>query len=403
MFRHAAAPADPITGNGTRVHPRATPVPFSYAGVLRPAGSCERRCRTATCRRPRHALPAPARCERDAHCVRACQRPVARGARRGRRDAADQLRGGGNRPGLQRGRAVDRVLWSVRREHRCLSDACYRRTARAAHVASGGGCGGRGGPPRATSFSSRAGTRCPPGCGSSTRCRRRAGSRRLSRSPQAYLGGMSADGAYLAYQEIGHWDPEWRNYRGGQAQPIGIVSTADWERTTPSWEGERQMDPVWMDGVVYYMSERDWASNVWSFDPRTGAERQLTRHADFDVKSLGAGDGVVVYEQGGVSARAGAGVGARAQAGDPGGRRHELVEVALGGGSVRADARRTPLAHGQARALRVAGRGLQRARGGGVVAEPHAHPGRGRPPSGVVSGRGRASPGSTTRPTNTAW
>ncbi len=117
--------------------------------------------------------------------------------------------------------------------------------------------------------------------------------------PQAYLGGMSADGAHLAYQEIGYWDPEWRNYRGGQAQPIGIVSTSTWERTTPPWEGERQMDPVWMDGVVYYMSERDWASNVWSFDPRTGEERQLTRHADFDVKSLGAGDGVVVYEQAG--------------------------------------------------------------------------------------------------------
>ena len=117
--------------------------------------------------------------------------------------------------------------------------------------------------------------------------------------PQAYLGGMSADGAYIAYQEIGYWDPEWRNYRGGQAQPIGVVATADWERTTPSWEGERHMDPVWMDGLVYYMSERDWASNVWSFDPRTGDDRQLTRHADFDVKSLGAGDGVVVYEQAG--------------------------------------------------------------------------------------------------------
>ncbi len=117
--------------------------------------------------------------------------------------------------------------------------------------------------------------------------------------PQAYLGGMSADGARIAYQEIGYWDPEWRNYRGGQAQPIGIVSTSTWERTTPPWEGERQMDPVWMDGVVYYMSERDWAGNVWSFDPRTGEERQLTRHADFDVKSLGAGDGVVVYEQAG--------------------------------------------------------------------------------------------------------
>ena len=117
--------------------------------------------------------------------------------------------------------------------------------------------------------------------------------------PQAYLGGVSADGRHIAYQEIGYWDPEWRNYRGGQAQPVGIVSTSTWERTTPPWEGERQMDPAWMDGVVYYLSERDWASNVWSYDPATGEERQLTRHADFDVKSLGVGDGVVVYEQAG--------------------------------------------------------------------------------------------------------
>ena len=117
--------------------------------------------------------------------------------------------------------------------------------------------------------------------------------------PQAYLGEMSADGDHIAYQETLYYDPEWRNYRGGQAQPIGVVSTSTWERATAPWEGERHMDPVWMDGVVYYLSERDWASNVWSFDPRTGAERQLTRHADFDVKSLGAGAGAVVYEQAG--------------------------------------------------------------------------------------------------------
>ncbi|KPK62235.1 MAG: protease [Gemmatimonas sp. SG8_38_2] len=117
--------------------------------------------------------------------------------------------------------------------------------------------------------------------------------------PQAYQGEMSADGNWLAYQEIGYWDPEWRNYRGGQAQPVSVVSTESWERFTPPWEGERQMAPVWLDGVVYYMSERDWASNVWSWDRRTGEEKQLTFHEDFDVKSLGAGYGVVVYEQAG--------------------------------------------------------------------------------------------------------
>jgi len=117
--------------------------------------------------------------------------------------------------------------------------------------------------------------------------------------PQAYVGGMSGDGSLLAYQEIGFWDPGWRNYRGGQAQPVSVVSTSTWERRTPPWEGERQMEPVWLDGTVYYLSERDWAANVWSWDPATGAETQHTFHADFDVKSLGAGGGVLVYEQAG--------------------------------------------------------------------------------------------------------
>jgi len=117
--------------------------------------------------------------------------------------------------------------------------------------------------------------------------------------PRANSGEISGDGQYVAYQEIGLWDPEWRNYRGGQAQPISVVSLESYERETPPWEGERQMSPVWMDGIVYYISERDWAANVWSWDPRTGEETQHTFHSDFDVKSLGAGHGVVIYEQGG--------------------------------------------------------------------------------------------------------
>jgi tricorn protease len=112
--------------------------------------------------------------------------------------------------------------------------------------------------------------------------------------PQSYLGEVSADGGHVAYQEIGYWDPEWRNYRGGQAQPISVVSLDTYERVTPPWEGERQMDPSWLDGRVFYLSERDYASNVWSFDPASGEEKQHTFHADFDVKSLGAGAGVVV-------------------------------------------------------------------------------------------------------------
>ncbi|MBT8404388.1 MAG: PD40 domain-containing protein, partial [Gemmatimonadetes bacterium] len=117
--------------------------------------------------------------------------------------------------------------------------------------------------------------------------------------PRADNGELSGDGGFVAYQEVGFWDPGWRNYRGGQAQPISVVDMSDYSRRFTPWEGERHVEPTVMDGVVYYISERDYAGNVWSWNPASREERQLTTHADFDVMSLDAGFGTVVYEQGG--------------------------------------------------------------------------------------------------------
>jgi tricorn protease len=118
--------------------------------------------------------------------------------------------------------------------------------------------------------------------------------------PQASNGEISADGKYAAYNPITFWDPEWRNYRGGQAQPIWIVDMNTFELIqTPRTDNERHTDPVWNDGTVFYLSERDFANNIWSFNPETGEEKQWTFHSDFDVKSLDAGAGMIVYEQGG--------------------------------------------------------------------------------------------------------
>ncbi len=117
--------------------------------------------------------------------------------------------------------------------------------------------------------------------------------------PRAVSGSISPDGQHIAYTFPSFWDPEWRNYRGGQAQPVWIVSLDDHELMKPPWDGERQLSPVWIGGVVYFLSERDWMFNVWSFDPASSELAQLTSHTDFDVKSLEAGGGKLVYEQAG--------------------------------------------------------------------------------------------------------
>lgn len=117
--------------------------------------------------------------------------------------------------------------------------------------------------------------------------------------PRAVDGELSADGKMIAYQQISFWDPEWRNYRGGQAKPIWIMDMKNYDlKMTPRTDGERHTSPVWLNGVVYYLSERDFANNIWSFNPKTNENKQVTFHTDFDVKNLGAGGGMIVYEQG---------------------------------------------------------------------------------------------------------
>ncbi len=118
--------------------------------------------------------------------------------------------------------------------------------------------------------------------------------------PRAAYGELSADGRYLAYVPITSWDAEWRNYRGGQAMPIWIVDLQTKElQRVPQPTQERHLDPVWHDGKVYYLSERDYASNIWMYDPVTQEEAQVTNHEQFDVKSLDAAADGIIYEQGG--------------------------------------------------------------------------------------------------------
>jgi tricorn protease len=116
--------------------------------------------------------------------------------------------------------------------------------------------------------------------------------------PDARRGEFSPDGRQLAW-ESERWQAEWRNYRGGQAHPIRILSLPDLSvRAVPGPRSQNQ-HPVWLGGRLYFLSDRDGRMNVYEFDPVAGAVRALTRHEDFDVKWLSAGGGLLAYEQGG--------------------------------------------------------------------------------------------------------
>ena len=117
--------------------------------------------------------------------------------------------------------------------------------------------------------------------------------------PRAYQGKISADGTHVAYRMNNSWDEERRNYRGGQNRPIWIVDLKTYDLVSPPWTDSKDMDPVWVDDDVYFISDRDGVANVWSYDTKSKKLAQVTRFTDFDVKALDSGAGVVVFEQAG--------------------------------------------------------------------------------------------------------
>ncbi|GAB5553188.1 MAG: S41 family peptidase [Saprospiraceae bacterium] len=119
-------------------------------------------------------------------------------------------------------------------------------------------------------------------------------------APRSAFGEISPDGKMMAYTPITFWDPEWRNYRGGQAMPIWIIDRKTLAlKRTPQTDKERHLDPIWVGKNVYFLSERDYASNIWKYDTRKETVEQITFHKDFDIKSHDAFGTDIVYEQGG--------------------------------------------------------------------------------------------------------
>jgi tricorn protease len=117
--------------------------------------------------------------------------------------------------------------------------------------------------------------------------------------PRGYQGKISSDGRHIAYRMNTSWDEERRNYRGGQNRPIWIVDLKTFDLVSPPWTDSKDVDPAWLGDTVYFISDRDGMANVWSYDTSTRALTQRTRFIDYDVKSLDAGGGAVVFEQAG--------------------------------------------------------------------------------------------------------
>jgi len=118
--------------------------------------------------------------------------------------------------------------------------------------------------------------------------------------PRADVGRYGPDGERMVYQPIERWQEHWRGYRGGQTHPLWILDLDDYGTTEIPFEGGIDTRPLWVGDTVYFISDRtDRVRNVHAYDTNSGTVTALTNHTAFDVKTMGATEGTLVYEQGG--------------------------------------------------------------------------------------------------------
>ncbi|MEP6620242.1 MAG: PDZ domain-containing protein [bacterium] len=124
--------------------------------------------------------------------------------------------------------------------------------------------------------------------------------------PRAAAGDYSPDSRRFAFEEITTaFTPDWyeitgwRHYRGGRTQPVRIFDLANNSVEKLPWKNSNDRNAMWIGNTIYFLSDRNGTTNLYSYDLSTKAVKQLTRHDGQDIMNASASADAITYEQDG--------------------------------------------------------------------------------------------------------
>jgi len=124
------------------------------------------------------------------------------------------------------------------------------------------------------------------------------GKREIIPLSQAAEGAYSSNGKILFFTRFSKQGSNTKRYQGGTAQNIWrYESGSEAAPMTADYAGTSH-NPMFWNGRVYFLSDRDGTMNVFSMDEKGHDVKQHTRHSGFDVESASLSDGKIVYQCG---------------------------------------------------------------------------------------------------------
>ena len=115
--------------------------------------------------------------------------------------------------------------------------------------------------------------------------------------PMGWEASFSPDGQRIAYVPVPRAFSVWKRYRGGRTTPIWIATLSDSRIEKLARENSNDFDPMWVGDTIYFLSDRNGAVTLFSYNVKSTEISQVVENRGLDFKSASAGPGGIVIEQ----------------------------------------------------------------------------------------------------------
>ena len=119
--------------------------------------------------------------------------------------------------------------------------------------------------------------------------------------PYGEFGAYSPDGRQFVYMPMSQDFRTWKRYRGGWAPDLWLFDLKTYAARNLTSNPSNDAQPMWHGNTIYFVSDRDASerNNIWAYDVASGKTRELTHFTDFDITFPSIGPDAIVFQAGG--------------------------------------------------------------------------------------------------------